>query len=97
MEKHGGKYYNWGFGDLKLDEHTGTYTDIDDKSESNNGDVKTIFYTVISTLSEFFHIHPDAIVHVEGSNRQRTKVYRDLILRHWRQIESIYDIRGYAN
>lgn len=97
LEKHGQRYYNWGFGDLTLDEHTGKYTGIDDKLESNNGDFKTVFYTVISTLPEFFSIHPEATVYVEGSTQQRNDVYRKLILRHWAQIEPFYDIKGYVN
>src|SRR5687768_1594345 len=96
IEKSGSKYYNWGFGDLMIDEKTGEYI-INDKSESNNGDVKTVFYTVVSTLSKFFEIHPDSTVYVEGSNHQRTEVYRKLINRHWTQIEPFYRIEGYTN
>lgn len=93
--KGGSKYYNWGFGDLVLNEK-GEY-DVDDRVESNNGDIKTVFYTVVSTLSDFFYIHPEATVHIEGSNRQRMEVYRKLIIRHWQQIEPLYHITGYLN
>lgn len=96
IEKDGRKYFNWGFGDLIIDEATGEYQ-IDDKAESNNGDVKTVFYTVISTLTDFLDIHPDATVHVEGSNRQRLAVYRGLIYRHWKHITAFYEIRGFIN
>src|SRR5437899_2749857 len=68
IEKNNSKFYNWGFGDLVANEETGEF-EIDDKSESNNGDAKTVFYTVASTLSKFFEIHPDATVHIEGSNK----------------------------
>jgi hypothetical protein len=44
--KGGFKYYNLGFGDLIAHPVTGTYY-IDDEIESNNGDVKMIFYTVV--------------------------------------------------
>jgi hypothetical protein len=97
LEKHGEKYYNWGFGDLVIDESTGQYSEVNDKIESNNGDFKTVFYTVVSTLPEFFKIHPSATVHIEGSNAQRADVYRRLIVRHWQQIEPFYEIRGYEN
>lgn len=96
LEKHGQNYYNWGFGDLVIDETTGQYS-LNDKTESNNGDFKTVFYTVVSTLPEFFEIHPTATVHIEGSNEQRAEVYRRLIQRHWAEIEPIYDIKGYVN
>lgn len=94
IEKGGRKFFNWGFGDLVIDELTGEYR-IDDKTESNNGDVKTVFYTVVSTLTEFFAIHPDATVHIEGSNRQRLEVYKGLIYRHWKHIEPFYEVKGF--
>jgi hypothetical protein len=96
INKEGERYFNWGFGDLIIDELTEQYR-IDDKVESNNGDVKTIFYTVVSTLIEFFRLNPDAIVYVAGSNRQRLEVYKGLVYRHWRHIEPFYDVRGYVN
>jgi hypothetical protein len=96
IEKDRNKYYNWGFGDLMIDDDTDGFF-IDDKIESNNGDVKSVFYTVVSTLSTFFGIHPEATVYIEGSNRQRTKIYSGLIIRHWRQIEPFYNIMGYSN
>jgi len=52
---------------------------------------------VASTLSVLFNHHPDATVHVEGSNKQRAEVYRKLISRHWRQIELLYDVKGFTN
>ena len=42
-------YYNLGFGDLNPD--TG---EVDDEAESNNGDVRKILSTVVSTLPYFF-------------------------------------------
>jgi len=96
IEKHNSKFYNWGFGDLVTNEETGEF-EIDDETESNNGDVKTVFYTVVSTLSKFFEFHPEATVHIEGSNRQRTRIYKGFINRYWGQIEPYYDVRGYAS
>lgn len=95
IEKDNTKFYNWGFGDLVQNKQTGEF-EIDDETESNNGDVKTVFYTVVSTLSKFFEIHPEATVHIEGSNKQRTRVYRGFINRYWEQIEPYYDVRGYS-
>jgi hypothetical protein len=93
IEKGGNTFFNWGFGDLIIDESTGEYH-IDDKVESNNGDVKTVFYTVVSTLNEFFEVHPNATVYVEGSNQQRMEVYKGLIYRHWKNIEPFYTVKG---
>jgi hypothetical protein len=94
--KGGIKYYNWGFGDLVIDDKTSEFK-IDDKVESNNGDVRLVFYTVVSTLSEFFAIKPEATVYLAGSNRQRLEVYKGLIYRHWRQIEPFYSVMGFIN
>ncbi len=96
IEKSGKKYYNWGFGDLVIDDKTGEFF-VNDKIESNNGDVKSVFYTVISTLSTFFDVHPNAIVYIEGSNQQRTKIYNGLIIRHWRHISPFYNVMGFNN
>lgn len=95
IEKNGNKYYNWGFGDLVEDE-TGGFN-VNDKTESNNGDLRRVFYTVASTLSVFFETNPEAIVHVEGSTRQRTTIYGKIIARHWLDIEPLYDIKGSKN
>jgi hypothetical protein len=96
IDKNEQRYYNLGFGDLEIDPTTRAFR-IDDKNESNNGDVKTVFYTVVSTLTDFFERYPEGTVHIEGSTAQRMDVYRGLIARHWRQIEPTYIIRGYDN
>jgi hypothetical protein len=96
IEKGGVKYYNWGFADLVLNPETGAY-EPDDKVESNNGDIKNVFYTVVSTLTIFFERYPDATVHIEGSDPQRTEVYRKLIMRHRRQIDPFYTVEGFVN
>jgi hypothetical protein len=93
IEKGGSTYYNWGFGDLVIDPETGGFK-TDDKIESNNGDVKSVFYTVISTLSDFFEQRPEATVYIEGTSRQRFEVYKGLIYRHWKQIEPFYEVKG---
>ncbi len=96
IEKHNSKFYNWGFGDLVQNEQSGE-VEIDDETDSNNGDAKTVFYTVVSTLVRFFEIYPGATVHIEGSNSQRTRIYKGFINRYWSEIEPNYDIRGFAN
>ncbi len=96
IERDSSKYYNFGFGDLVIDPSTNEFT-IDDKVESNNGDVKKVFYTVVSTLDVFFDLHPDSTVYIEGSTRQRMDVYQGLIRRHWKEIEPIYDVLGFRD
>jgi hypothetical protein len=55
--------YNLGFGDL--DEASGT---ILDGVNSNNGDVYTVFNTVLSTVPLFFADFPNAVIMVGGSD-----------------------------
>ena len=89
------RYYNWGFGDLVVGEN-GEYL-VDDRVETNNGDVRKVFYTIVSSLYNFFEVHPEATVYVEGSSRQRIEIYRQLIFRHWEEIEPFYHITGGIN
>jgi len=55
--------YNLGFGDL--DDQTGQ---ILDDVNSNNGDVYTVFNTVLHTVPQFFKEFPDAVIMVGGSD-----------------------------
>lgn len=55
--------YNLGFGDL--DEKTGT---VLDHTNSNNGDVYTVFNTVLHTVPMFFVKFPEAVILVGGSD-----------------------------
>lgn len=55
--------YNLGFGDY--DEVTGNFFD---DSNSNNGDMRQVFNTVLSTVPKFFKINPDSAIWVQGSD-----------------------------
>ncbi|MBC7552712.1 MAG: hypothetical protein H7257_01905 [Taibaiella sp.] len=55
--------FNLGFGDYILETE-----EIDDSVNSNNGDMHTVFYTVLSTVPKFFVVHPNALMVVEGSD-----------------------------
>ena len=94
IEEMGKACYNLGFGDLVADTDTGRVT-VDDKVESNNGDIVRVFNTVVSLLDEFFGYVPDATVHVGGSTNQRISVYCKIISRKWGQVEPYYFVQGY--
>ncbi len=57
--------YNLGFGDF--DEALGT---IIDDVNSNNGDMRIVFNTVLSTVPMFFAKNEDAVIIVSGSDSQ---------------------------
>lgn len=89
---YGANYYNLGFGDY--DKDTGLF---DDKAISNNGDMRQILATVVSTLSIFFEEHPDKTVHLNGSDQTRKDYYHKLINDYWYRIQELYLVQGCSN
>jgi hypothetical protein len=61
--KDGKVIFNLGFGDY--DEESNT---IIDDINSNNGDIRIVFNTVLSTVPLFFQNYPDAVIIVSGSD-----------------------------
>lgn len=64
---------NLGFGDLRPD------GSIDDKINSNNGDIVQVMATIIEILKDFTKNHPNAIIHFEGSTKERTRLYARIL------------------
>ncbi|WP_233783209.1 DUF6934 family protein [Flavivirga eckloniae] len=62
-KKNGKVVYNLGFGDY--DEDNGN---IFDYSNSNNGDMRKVFSTVLNTIPRFFKENKDAAIWVQGSD-----------------------------
>ncbi len=56
-------FYNLGFGDYNLENKS-----ISDKENSNNGDVRIVFNTVLSTIPKFFQDNPDFPIYFQGSD-----------------------------
>ncbi|MES2730498.1 MAG: hypothetical protein V4714_02075 [Bacteroidota bacterium] len=96
INRQGERYYNLALMDLVFDSIEGTYRK-DDLAQTNNGDIRKVLYTVVSTIENFFELHPAATVHIAGSDEQRIRVYRMLIRRHWKDIEPIYYVKGFIN
>lgn len=59
----GRKVYNLGFGDYNKEDGT-----IIDNVNSNNGDMRKVFSTVLNTVPKFFKEHHDAAIWVQGSD-----------------------------
>lgn len=55
--------YNLGFGDYNFETK-----EILDKENSNNGDIRTVFNTVLSTVPKFFEDNPGFPIYVQGSD-----------------------------
>jgi hypothetical protein len=90
--RYGVVYYSLGFGDY--DEITGL---SNDKAISNNGDMRKILGTVVSTLKIFFSEHPYEVVHIEGSDQTRKDYYHKLINDYWYNIQELYLVEGCNN
>ncbi len=59
----GRNLFNLGFGDYDISSDT-IYDDIN----SNNGDVRKVFYTVLSTIPSFFELLEGNVIMVQGSD-----------------------------
>lgn len=68
--------YSFGFGDLMSNGK------IDDCSETNNGDIATVFATLLGVMMNFTTDHPKAELFFVGSTEQRTRVYGKLLSRY---------------
>jgi hypothetical protein len=92
IKKHKVIYYNLGFGDL--DAKTG---EVDDEVESNNGDMRKILSTVVSTLPRFFQVHPTKKIHMDGSTLLRKQYYHKLVRDYHQRIAEHYLVEGCLN
>lgn len=63
QELGGSSLYNLAFGDYDACNKT-----LSDERISNNGDLYPVFYTVLSTIPDFFISHPKALLMVQGSD-----------------------------
>jgi hypothetical protein len=64
--KQGQKIYNLGFGDYDSETKS-----VSDKANSNNGDMRNVFNTVLSTVPKFFKDNPGFPIYVQGSDSEK--------------------------
>lgn len=89
VKKHKVTYYNLGFGDLNTET-----MEVDDEAESNNGDMRKVLSTVVSTLPLFFELHPSKKVHLDDSTLLRKQYYHKLVRDYYRRITEHYVVEG---
>ena len=65
--------YNLGFGDLLAD------GEIDDKANSNNGDIIKVLSTVINIIKDFTEENPESKIAFRGSTKERTALYQRIL------------------
>ena len=83
--------YNLAFGDKKEDSN-----EIDDKTNSNNGDMYKVFNTVLHTIPYFFEENKNVCLHVVGSDIRRAKAYSLFVSRHFDKLEPSYTFYGFT-
>jgi hypothetical protein len=81
--------YNLAFGDLLPGLPEG---EIDDFSNTDNGDMVRVLATVIRILIDFLHRNPQATVFFTGSTEARTNLYRRIISRYSIAYQRRYEI-----
>jgi len=89
FHQHGAAYYNLGFGDYDPENN-----EVSDTAVSDNGDMRKILATVVSTLKIFFQENPYEIVHINGNDRVRRAYYHKLIVDYSKLIEEFYVVKG---
>jgi len=89
--RHGKLYYNIEFGDFKFD-----IDDLDDRSITDNGDMRKVLRTVVATLDIFFTEFPNDKIHIDGSDPIRHAYYHKLIRDHLTVILKHYQVQGYV-
>ena len=69
----------------------GSYSD---KSVTNNQDLEKVMATVIRALLLFFEKHPTKMVYIQGSTKERTRLYQIIVARELSEVEKIFTIFG---
>lgn len=83
--------FNLGFGDLSPD---GT---IDDKVNSNNGDIVKVLATVVAILRNFTEQNPQAEIYFEGSTVERTVLYGRILKTYYTTFSKEFSIACILN
>lgn len=86
----GRKVFNLGFGDYDANNDG-----FIDNVNSNNGDMRMVFNTVLSTIPKFFKTKPNAGIWVQGSDQKRTRIYCYYVDKHFIMLKKNHLFYGY--
>ena len=70
--------YNLGFGDLLPNGN------VDDRVNSNNGDIMKVLVTIVQIVRDFTVQHPNAKVAFAGSSTERTRLYTRILKMYYK-------------
>lgn len=79
---------NLGFGDLLPD------GSVDDKANSNNGDIVKVLATVIDILKNYTSEYPQVEIFFAGSTHERTKLYTRILKTYYSEFSKGFAISG---
>ena len=77
---------NMGFGDLLPD------GSIDDKANSNNGDIVRVLATIVQILIDFTSKFPNTEIFFSGSTQERTKLYTRILRTYYASFNKEFTI-----
>jgi uncharacterized protein DUF6934 len=61
---------------------------------SNNGDVVKVFSTIINCVKIFSGDFPDRLIFFKGNTEQKTRVYNEILRRHYDEFSIDFNIFG---
>lgn len=67
---------------------------IDDKANSNNGDIVRVLATVVEILKDFTSKYPHSEVFFSGSTQERTRLYTRILRTYYYDFSKQFNIRG---
>lgn len=77
--------YNLALGDIKEN------GELDDLSNSNNGDRNTILATVLKVVTMYTDRYPERWIYFKGSSEHRTRLYRMAISNYLDELSILYE------
>lgn len=82
--------FNLGFGDVKSD------GSIDDKANSNNGDLVKVLATVITIVKDFTMKNPNTYIIFSSSTEERMKLYTRILRSNFSAFRHEFAISGFV-
>ena len=67
---------------------------LDFEDKSNNGDIVKVFSTIIVCVSIYTDKYPDRIIFFKGNTNQKTKIYNEILKKHFKEFSKIFNIFG---
>jgi hypothetical protein len=81
--------YNLGFGDYNF-----TTNSVDDKANSNNGDLEKALATIFGIMIEFLEKNPSKTIFFAGSTPFRTQFYQRIVNTYFDEFSTILEVQG---